>query len=75
MRAIQYYTQEEAVQQWNELEALLEHLHEKGTDKYTYIENNVLILDPIEKYEGIVSKWIGKKETINFEYKQVEDEY
>lgn len=73
MRAIEYTTNEECLAAWNELEALCEHLHEKGTYKYTSIENNVLILDPIEKYEGIVSKWIGKKETINFEYKQVDE--
>ena len=73
MRAIQYDTNEEAIQQWNELESLVEHLHEKGTDKYTYIENNVLILDPIEKYEGVVKEWIGNKTTINFEYKNIEE--
>lgn len=72
MRAIEYETTEECVKAWDELEGLVEHLHEKGTDKYTYIENNVLILDLIEKYEPIVSKWIGNKETINFEYKNIE---
>jgi hypothetical protein len=73
MRAIEYDTNEECVKSWNELEELVKHLHEKGTDKYTYIENNVLILDVIEKYEPIVAKWIGKKETINFEYKNVDE--
>ena len=73
MRAIAYDTNEECVKAWEELEGLVEHLHEKGTDKYTYIENNVLILDPIERYEGVVSKWIGKKKTINFEYKNTDE--
>lgn len=73
MRAIEYGTNEECVKAWNELEGLVEHLHEKGTDKYTYIENNVLILDPIEKYEPIVSEWIGNKTTINFEYIQTDE--
>jgi hypothetical protein len=73
MRAIEYDTTEECVKAWNELEELVKHLHEKGTDKYTYIEENVLILDVIEKYEPIVSEWIGNKTTINFEYKQTEE--
>lgn len=68
MRAIQYETTEECVKAWEELEGLLKHLHEKGTDKYTDIENNVLILDVIEHYEEVVSKWIGNKKIINFEY-------
>jgi len=73
MRAIQYETTEQCVKAWNELESLVEHLHEKGTDKYTYIENNVLILDAIEHYEEVVSKWIGNKTIINFEYKNVDE--
>jgi hypothetical protein len=73
MRAISYDTNEECVKAWNELESLVEHLHEKGTTKYTYIEENVLILDVIEKYEPIVAKWIGNKTTINFEYKNVDE--
>ena len=73
MRAIEYTTIEVAIAQWNELEALCEHLHELGTHKYTYLENNVLILDVIEKYEPIVSEWIGNKITINFEYNNTDD--
>lgn len=73
MRAIAYDTNEEAISQWNELESLVEHLHEKNTDKYTGVEGNVLILEPIEKYEPIVKKWIGNKTTIEFEYKNIEE--
>lgn len=68
MRAIQYDTEAEAIEQWNELEALVVHLHDENTTKYTYIEQGtILILDPSYKYEPIVSEWIGQKQT--FEYK------
>jgi len=67
MRAIKYDTEKEAIDSWNELEDLLKPLHKKGTTKYTYVIGDILALDPIERYEAIVSKWLQGKTT--FEYK------
>jgi hypothetical protein len=74
MRAIQYNTESEALEQWNELEALVVNLHDKNTVKYTYIEQGtILILDPLDKYEPIVSEWIGSKETFDYQPPQIEE--
>ena len=72
MRAIQYNTETEALEQWNELEALLVHLHDENTDKYTYVQGTILMLQEVAKYESIVSEWIGQKET--FEYQPIINE-
>ena len=67
MRAIQFTTSEEALQKWNELEALCVYLHEKGTDKYTYlIDEFTIALQEVEKYEPIVSEWLKDKVTFNY---------
>ena len=68
MRAIEYNTEEEAIQAWNELESLCEHLHEQGTEKYTYLKGNVLILEPHEIYNEVVDAWIENKELIDYTY-------
>lgn len=67
MRAIQYQTEAEAIKEHNELESLLVHLHDENTDKYAYVQGTILMLQKLDKYESIVSEWIGKKET--FDYK------
>jgi len=73
MRAIIYDSEFEALEQWGELEKLVEHLHEKGTEKYTYVSGNILFLQPLEKYEPIVSEWLKGKTTFNYE-PQIEEE-
>lgn len=76
MRAIQYDTEAQALDQWNDLEALCVHLHDENTNKYTYIEQGtILILDPLDKYEPIVSEWIGSKETFDYQPPQIEEEF
>ena len=68
MRAIEYNTEAEAIQAWEELESLCEHLHEQGTEKYTYLIGNVLILEPHHIYNDIVNAWIDGKELIDYTY-------
>lgn len=70
MRAIQFDTEAEALQAWNDLEALCEPLHKQGTEKYTYTIGNVLILEPHDTYNQAVNEWIKGKELIEYAYPQ-----
>lgn len=72
MKAIEYNTEAECLQAWEELEILCEHLHQQGTEKYTYTIDNVLILEPHHIYNEIVNAWIGDKELIDY-INEVED--
>jgi hypothetical protein len=74
MRAIIYDSEFEAIDNWLKLEQLVEHLHEKGTNKYTYVSENILFLQPLEKYEPIVSEWLKGKNTIDYEPPIITDE-
>jgi hypothetical protein len=69
MRVIEYDTEKEAIEQWNELENLLLHLHLKGTDKYTYLIGCDLVLEPHPLYDKVVNEWIKDKKVIEKEYK------
>lgn len=73
MRAIQLNTEQEAIDSWNELEELLKPLHKKGTTKYTYIVGDILALEPIERYEELVSKWLQGKTTFDYQPPQTEE--
>jgi hypothetical protein len=66
MRAIKYKTNDEAIENWNELEALCKHLHDEYTSKYTYVQGNILVLQEVENYEAIVANWIGEKQTFKY---------
>jgi catalase (peroxidase I) len=69
MRVIEYATEKEAIEQWNELENKLLHLHDKGTEKYTYLIGCDLVLEPHPLYDKVVNEWIKDKKVINKEYK------
>lgn len=73
MRAIKFNTEQEAIDSWNELEQLLKHLHKKGTTKYTYVVGDILALEPIERYEELVSKWLQGKTTFEYQPPQTDE--
>jgi hypothetical protein len=70
MQVIEYATEKEAIEQWNELENLLLPLHDKGTDKYTYLIGCDLVIEPHPLYDKVVNEWIKDKKVIEKEYKK-----
>jgi hypothetical protein len=52
---------------WQQLEKKVLFLHEIGTEQYTYIDGQYIVIEFVERYADVVSEWI-----LENDYKLVE---
>jgi len=58
MQGIYFEDKNKMLEAWEQLEKIVLFLHDNGTEYYTYINGNYIVIELYTKYDEVVLNWI-----------------